>query len=214
MTDALKSFSGRTFVQALASEGGLEDLPVGLSIEGLAKKLSVEEPPPLKAEAFLFSPGKSCSHWLPIPATVVERVEHLGSETCDGVQLPYVRLYLQYPTSLEGATFLSLWAAFLPENPPQMPSDAESDSATSSMMLHASLTGAFDRWKCARCVSINLALGLAVAAGVAALGPAIGAATAVSSLMAQFGISEAVATAAVGGASGATMARMMCKGSC
>ena len=74
-------------------------------------------------------------------------------------------------------------------------------------------TGQFDRWKCARCIAINLALGIAVAAAIAAFGPA--SPGVVPYVMQAFGVSESVANAIVvvvkGGATGAKVAKKLCK---
>lgn len=71
----------------------------------------------------------------------------------------------------------------------------------------------FDRWKCARCVAINLVMGIAVAAAIAAFGPA--SPGIIPYVMQAFGLSESVATAIVvvvkGGGSGAMVAKKICK---
>ena len=206
MVDEVQSFSGNPFVQGPSSPLTPADISIGLVLEGLAKPLFVNEPPP-DLSAFLFSPGKSASLWVAIPASLVDRVEDLGGGKIADIEYRHVRVHMQCPTALESATFLSLWAASLPD---ELPGDPPGESQTDFQELHFAMRGTFDRWACARCVAVNLSLGLAIAAAVAALGPAIGAATAVSSLMAQFGISEGLATLAVGGASGATIARKMC----
>ena len=74
----------------------------------------------------------------------------------------------------------------------------------------------FDRWGCARCVAINMTLAAAVGTAVALGGPWLGLGTskAVAYLVAEFGISEAVAGAALGGTSGAALAKILCEDPC
>ncbi len=43
-------------------------------------------------ETFLFSPGTSCKDWIPIPAGVVETVEHLGEQSCRDHSHPTIRI--------------------------------------------------------------------------------------------------------------------------
>jgi hypothetical protein len=72
--------------------------------------------------------------------------------------------------------------------------------------------GRFDRWKCIRCVAKNISTSVAIGAAIAAFGPA--SPGVVPFIAAKFGISHAVAGAAVGGVSGAALAKLLCGGVC
>ena len=224
-------FSAADFVEALASER-LDallppEVPTLLRVTGLVK---------LENQVLLFSPGILCWRWIKIPQSIVKEVEYLGKRSCDDHEHHWARLHLTIPADSEIATAFGLLAQSVTSedldlNRRVVGELASDHSATERIVgagaesvhlpmvhglsgLKAHRVASFDRWKCARCVAANLALGIAVAAAVAALGPAIGASTAVSSLMAQFGISESVAILAVGGANGSVIAHKMCDEVC
>ena len=217
----MNSFTGQQFAEGLNSAHGLSLPHVPLTITGMAKKSGTPQ-------TISFSPGTVCKVWVPIPSALIEKVDHLGTTTCKDHQHDYVRLHFVNPTTDEGKALTELLKHLIGLDESWLPMSAASPSSALAAQPAAMAFGWHPphiHWppitppvillpKCAQCIAINIALALAVAAAVAAIGPEIGAATAVSSLMAQFGISEAVAIAAVGGASGAVMARMMCKDVC
>ncbi|AFM25137.1 hypothetical protein [Desulfomonile tiedjei] len=73
----------------------------------------------------------------------------------------------------------------------------------------------FDRWKCARCVAINMGLSAAITAACVALAPSIASSGAAASyIAAKFGITPTVAAAAIGGLKGAALSKLLCEGVC
>ncbi len=229
----MATFGGEEFINMLSSNPNflLPSTPLTLTLTGMVKPLAID---PLGG--LMFSPGTSCAVWVSIPSKMIDKVDHLGKVSCREHEHELVRLHFKIPTNDEGRVLtellhqqealFSVRVASMGGASMVSPMDDISflrsedgfgdRTAAIGTNVQANMNrfGGFDRWRCYRCVASNLALGLAVTAAVAAMGPAIGAATAVSSLMAQFGISEAVAIAAVGGASGATIARMMCHSIC
>jgi hypothetical protein len=222
------SFSGPDFIKALSSPQGIPLVSNLLAFTGMAR---AKEPVGGSASTFDFSPGFGCRVWIPVPVALVDKVEHFGKVTCKDHEHDYVRVHLTNPTTEEGKLLASLVGPSLGDHisgvtPSAQPGPLGHASVQSFGFhgihgIHPPPVGGpivipnpILQSQCATCIAINLGLGLEVAAAVATLGPAIGVSTAVSSLMARFGISEAAAIVAVGGASGANIARMMCKTAC
>jgi len=93
-----------------------------------------------------------------------------------------------------------------------IPADTIVDLSPNAAALAATgnleVLGRFDRWKCIRCVAANIALAAAITTAIVAYGPA--SPGVVQYIAAKFGISEAVAAAAVGGLNGAALAKRLC----
>ncbi len=226
----MSSFSGPDFIKALSSPQGISRVSNLLTFTGMAKASDSAQGSP---STFDFSPGFGCQVWIPIPVALLDKVEHFGKITCKDHDHDYVRIHLTNPTTEEGKVLTSLVGQLLGDH-----ISGVTLSALPQPLSHASvqsfgfhgihwppvhlppvggpivIPNPILRSECATCIAINLGLGLEVAAAVATLGPAIGVSTAVSSLVARFGISEAAAIVAVGGASGANIARVMCKSVC
>lgn len=90
--------------------------------------------------------------------------------------------------------------------------DLSPNAAAMAIPGNMEILGRFDRWKCIRCVAGNIAIAAAISAAIVAFGPA--SPGVVPYIAAKFGISEAVAAAAVGGLSGASLAKKLCGNVC
>ena len=66
-----------------------------LTCSGLAKSIDARD------EAFLFSPGRSLTRWVTIPAAMVESVEFLGEESSGGTSYSAVRVRFREPSDRE-----------------------------------------------------------------------------------------------------------------
>jgi hypothetical protein len=218
MSPSATVFTGPQFAQAIKSLGGLPVPDSRLVLTGIVKGSAS---PSVGELSFDFSTGTDCNIWTTIPAALVETVVFLGKVACKDHKHDFVRLSFAIPSTDEGKVMSALLTQLLAHN------GASAGTAGSALLPPPATAVAFGGFHlptfhlppipnplssitCAQCIAANLALAIAVTAAVAALGTEIGAATAVSSLMARFGISQGVAIAAVAGASGATMAKMMC----
>lgn len=220
----MTTFTGEEFVKAMSSKHGLPIPIPPLTLTGLVKPLAADLP-----DGVLFSPGASCSVWLPIPTRMIEKVDHLGKVPCIDHEHDLVRIHFKLPTSDEGRVLADLLRhQEALANSGIRSTDAESGqedfndpntlaamalmddpSGPASLRSPSPLArGGFDRIKCARCVVANLALATAMTAALVAFGPA--SPGVVPFLMTKFGISEALAIAIVGGLSGAGLAKKLC----
>ena len=218
----MNTFTGKEFAEGLSSPQGIVLPEVPLALIGLVMKSRTPN-------AIDFAPGVRCGKWLTIPAALIDRVDHFHKVSCNDHEHDFVRLHFAAPTTDEGKVFARLIRT-LPVTNDDGRNLSEAQQATSAAgdaiesfgfhpphfptpslpSLRVPTPGAIRNVRCAQCIAANMALALAVTAAVAALGPEIGAATAVSTIMAEFGVSQAVAVAAVAGASGAAISKMMC----
>lgn len=97
-----KKYNPADFVKALSSKEGLPPLELPISIEGFAKP-QAEDP-----NAFMFSPGTSCSVWIPVSPEVIESVDHLGQRTCGDHTHEYIRLHLKIPKEKSSSVYAQL----------------------------------------------------------------------------------------------------------
>ncbi len=95
---------------------------------------------------------------------------------------------------------------------PGTEADLSAKAAAAAEAGDVEASALFDRWGCIRCVAKNIGAAVAIGAAIAAFGP--GSTGVVPYIAAKFGISEAVAGAAVGGVKGAALAKLLCKNVC
>jgi hypothetical protein len=96
-----QTFTGEEFAQALESST-LQDQ---VALTGMAKK--ADDP-----SVILFAPGASCAQWIPIPVTMIEKVDWLGKAHCHDHTHEHVRITLAHNTSPEATVLASLLAGF------------------------------------------------------------------------------------------------------
>jgi hypothetical protein len=220
------------FVKALKA-GQLS--PPQLTVDGMVMPLADAPTPnnPSDIAAFLFSPGTTCALWISVPASVVEKIDHIGTVSCKDHQHEYVRLHLKLPNTAEGSFFGKLLGHFQ-----QTPALADVGSSLSSFnpavgaqtpgdFLAAGFAGPVSAvfgwhpphipWKprCAACIAGNMALAAAISAAIASAAPELLASPeAIAWLAAKFGISTTAAAAALGGLGGAALAKILCGNVC
>jgi hypothetical protein len=102
----MTSLTGEEFVRALSSQEGLPALSSASTIDGMVKPSTADV-----SKAVLFSPGTSCNVWIPVPASVIEKVDLLGKIPCRDHEHDYVRLPLKKPSNPETAVFADLLQA-------------------------------------------------------------------------------------------------------
>ncbi|MGI8981012.1 MAG: hypothetical protein ACR2FY_17425 [Pirellulaceae bacterium] len=95
----MNTFTPQKFIEGIASIAGIPELPTTLCVRGLAKKSESESPGIL---TFDFSPGSNCKHWIPIPASLVEKIDHLGKVPCKDHQHDFVCVHFANPKTDEG----------------------------------------------------------------------------------------------------------------
>ncbi|HEY7311895.1 MAG TPA: hypothetical protein VH643_21200 [Gemmataceae bacterium] len=204
-----------------------------LTVEGMVKPLIEPMPGGPSHGAFLFSPGTTCALWIPVPDSVIEKIDHIGTVTCKDHQHEYVRLHLKLPHTPERPFFAKLLGHF-------QQSAALSGMAAGAASLNSAFAGhgagdfgianfaspaAFGwnpphphiHWKplCAACIAGNMALAAAIGAAIAAAAPELLASPgAVTWLAGQFGISTTAAAAALSGVGGAALAKILCGNKC
>lgn len=213
--------------------------PPELAIEGMVMPVGDIPTPdnPSGVAAFMFSPGTSCALWIPVPPSVVGKIDHLGTVTCKDHQHEHVRLHLKLPHTPEGPFFAKLLGHY------QRAATSAGESVSHALntmftgrgndfaMAPAASPMAFG-WHpphiplphppvppwfaCARCISENLVLAAALGAGVAEISAVAGLAqpAMISWLMTKFGVDAVVAGAAIGGVSDVGLARVLCRGVC
>lgn len=218
----MNTFTGKEFAESLSSPQGIVLPEVPLALIGLAMKSRT-------VNSIDFAPGARCGKWVTIPVALIDKIDHFQKVSCNDHEHDYVRVHFAAPTTDEGKVFARLVSTVLIVNDEgRNPSEAQQATPAAGDAIEAfgfhpphiptpnfpsfrvPTPGAIRNVRCAQCIAANMALALAVTAAVAALGPEIGAATAVSTIMAQFGVSQAIAVAAVAGASGAAISKMMC----
>jgi hypothetical protein len=92
-----KTFTGEEFVKVLAEGKQLESFV----LNGMVKKS--DDP-----KTILFAPGHSCSTWVSVPVSMIEKVEWLGKVPCKDHQHDHVRLFMKDPSVAEAAVFARL----------------------------------------------------------------------------------------------------------
>jgi hypothetical protein len=95
--DMLKSYNVNEFVKALA--GGLPK--PSATVEGFVKSHD-------DTKYLSFSPGSTCSFWVPVPVALIESIDHLGTRPCGAEEHEFVRLHLKVPTTPEAEAFSQL----------------------------------------------------------------------------------------------------------
>ena len=181
-----------------------------------------------------FAPGFSCAVWIPIPITLIEKVDHLGMIGCNDHQHDHVRLHFVNPTTEEGKALTDLLKQIIgsdetrllrPATTHPMPFDGQQSVLSwggwrpppiHPPPIHLPPIHLPDPSKPLRCAAC-VAGWATVAAGIAAYAAATGGIGIVALgdwIVATYGVSTttalAGASAAVAGGSAAAIAYAMC----
>jgi hypothetical protein len=98
-----RTFSGKEFAEALAA-GSLKE---SVTLIGMVKK-SEDDP-----DIVHFTPGTVCESWVPLPVSMIDRVEIGGKVPCDGHEHDYVRISLKEPSSPEALVLAALLGRYV-----------------------------------------------------------------------------------------------------
>ena len=106
----MASFTGEKFFKALTSGSGLS-LAAKPTVTGMVKQyderttaiIPLPEPP-----FVLFSPTMSCAVWLPVPISLIDSVDYLGTGKCKDHEHEVVRIHFKIPSEPDAALFAHL----------------------------------------------------------------------------------------------------------
>lgn len=169
----MTTFSADDFVKALNSEQGILPPARSLTLIGMVK------PSGAANDVLFFSPGTSCSPWIPVPVKLIEKVDHLGQSDCGNHQHELVRIHFKPIGNTEASVFARLLQAQTEAKLAEAGREAQPD-APGIEEVGAVPQADLERWgwrppwtwsRCAKCeLEVNVFITGSVAAAAAAAG--------------------------------------------